>query len=69
MHVYMAECSHIYAHIGAQEVHKKPSWCIHSQEAGACYTKLTQLWCSTPKFYAQGNSTSLTTLPYNKTAE
>ena len=43
MHLYLALCSHIYPymqHICAQEVCKIPSQCIHTQEAGARYTKL-----------------------------
>ena len=45
----MAAYSYIYPYIqqiGALEVCKTLSQCIYTQEAGALYTKLTQLWCS-----------------------
>ena len=45
-HVYIAVYGHIYTymqHLGALEVDKTSSQCIHTQEAGASYTKMTQL--------------------------
>ena len=50
MHVYMDAYSYIYLymqHLGAWEVCRIRSQCTHTQEAGECYTKLTQLWCRT----------------------
>ena len=54
MQVYMAAYGHIYIYIylyihyfDAQEVHKTYSQYIHTQAAGARYTKLTQLQFST----------------------
>ena len=49
MRVYKAKYGHIYLYmqlLGAQEVCVSSSEPIHTQEACACYTKLTQLWCS-----------------------
>ena len=46
-HVYMATNNHIdpYGqHKYTQIMQKMTSQCIYSQEADACYTKLTLLW-------------------------
>ena len=41
-------------HLGAQEVRETSLQCIHTQEAGACYTKLTQLRCNATQLPRRG---------------
>ena len=68
----MAAYGHVYSymhHFDTQEVCETSSQHIYTQEAGACYTKLTHLWCSTTNFYAKGYSTSLATRTYGNTNE
>ena len=72
MHIYRAEYSHIYLYMQPEctwEVQKIHSQSIHTQESGAHYTKMTQLWCSTINFYAQGWSASLDTQLHGNIAE
>ena len=72
MHVYIAAYSHKYPYIHcicAQEVCKTPSQCIHTQEAGEHYTRLTQLQCSATNFHTEGYSASSATLPHGETDE
>ena len=66
----MAIYGHIYSymqHLGAREVHQTSSQCIYNQEAGACYTKLMQLWCSAINFHTESCSASPATLTHGKT--
>ena len=62
----MAIYSHIYPyihHIYTQMVCKMTSQCIYSQEADACYTKLTKLQCNNTQLPHEACSASLATLP------
>ena len=52
-YIYMATYSYIYPYmlyICTLEVYTIASKHTNIQEAGASYTKLTQLWCSTTQF-------------------
>ena len=63
----MAAFGHIYTHICtilAPEVFKTYSKCINTQETGAHYTKLTQIFATPTNFYAEGCSANPATLTH-----
>ena len=53
----MAVYGYIYPyvqHLGTQEVCKTLSQCIHTQESGVHYVKLTQLWFNATQLLCRG---------------
>ena len=57
MAVYGHICPYMQ-HLGAQEMCEIPSQHIHTQEAGACYTKLNSYSEAPSNFHMEGCSTS-----------
>ena len=56
-HEYVATYGHIYQyiqHLYTQMVCKITSQCIYCEEADACYTKLTKLWCNNTQLLCKG---------------
>ena len=52
--LYIALYTHIFLHICTQKVRTTHSQRIHTQEAGAHYTSLTQIQCRTTQFLYKG---------------
>ena len=53
MAAYGYTYSYMY-HFGVREVHETSSQLIYTQEAGVCYSKLIQLWCSATQLLCRG---------------